>query len=90
MSLSCAVAPAPGTPFENSHPARLNPTPEKMISVEVNNNHFSCRRFNRLCVVKVAGLDLAFLFILNVIVRYSFAADVKILSLITDNRARHY
>jgi hypothetical protein len=84
MSLCCAVAPAPGTPFENSHPARLNPAPEKMISVEVSNHRIIRRRFNCFCVVKVAGLDLAFLFISNLIVGYSFVADAKILSLITE------
>jgi len=80
MSLFCAVAPAPGTPSENSHPARLNPPTEKIISVEVNNQRFIRRRFNCFCVVKVAGLDLAFLFILNLIVGRYFVADAKILS----------
>src|SRR5262245_8208539 len=80
MSLCRAVAPAPGTPFENSHPARLNPPTEKIISVEVNNQRIIRRRFNCFCVVKVAGLDLAFPFILNSIVGYSFVADAKILS----------
>src|SRR5215831_13907996 len=79
-----AAAPAPGTPFENSHPARLNPAPVKRISVEVNNHRIIRRRFNCFCVVKVAGLDLAFLFILNLIVGYSVVADAKILSLITE------
>jgi hypothetical protein len=84
------VAPAPETPFENSHPTILNPTPKKTVSVEANNHHFTCRRFKRLCVVKVAGFDLAFPLILNRIVGYSIAADIKILSLITDKRARFY
>jgi hypothetical protein len=80
MSLCFAVAPAPGTPFENSHPARLNPPTEKIISVEVNNHRIIRRRFNCFCVVKAAGLDLALPFILNIIVGYSFVADAKILS----------
>jgi hypothetical protein len=84
MSFCFAVAPAPGTPFENSHPARLDTPTEKIISVEVN-NHFIIRpRFNCFCAVKAARLDLAFLFILNIIVGYSFVADAKILSLITE------
>jgi hypothetical protein len=83
MSLSCAVAPAPGTPAENSHPARLTPATEKIISVEVNNQRFIRRRFNCFCVVKVAGLDLACLFNLNLIVGRSFGVDVKIQSLKT-------
>jgi len=78
------MAPAPGTPFENSHPARLNPPTEKIISVEVNNQRIIRRRFNCFCVVKAACLDLAFPFILNIIVGYSFVADAKILSLITE------
>jgi len=84
MSPCFAVAPAPGTPFENSHPARLNPPTEKIISVEVNNHLIIRRRFNCFCVVKVAGLDLAFLSSLNIMVGYSFVADAKILSLITE------
>jgi hypothetical protein len=80
MSLCCAAAPAPGTPFENSHPARLNPPTEKIISVEVNNHRIIRRRFNCFCVVKLAGLDLAFPFILNIVVGYSFVADAKIQS----------
>src|SRR5262245_13335762 len=84
MAPCCAVAPAPGTPFENSHPARLNPPTEKIISVEVNNQRITRRRFNCFCVVKVARLDLAFLSILNIVVGYSFVADAKILSLITE------
>jgi len=84
MSFCFAVATAPGTPFENSHPARLNPPTEKIISVEVNNHRIIRRRFSCICVAKVAGLDLAFLFILNIILGYSFVADAKILSLIME------
>jgi hypothetical protein len=84
MSSCLAVAPAPETPFENSHPARLKPPTEKIISVEVKNHRIIRRRFNCFCVVKAARLDLAFLFILNIIVGYSFVADAKILSLITE------
>jgi hypothetical protein len=81
MSFCFPVAPAPGTPSENSHPARLKPPTEKIISVEVSNHRIIRRRFNCCCLVKAAGLDLAFLFILNIIVGYSFVADAKILSL---------
>jgi hypothetical protein len=84
MSSCCALAPAPGTPFENSHPARLNPAQEKIISVDVNNHCFIRRRFICFCVVKVAGLDLEFLFNLNLIVGCSFGVDAKILSLIRE------
>jgi hypothetical protein len=84
MSTCRDVAPAPGTPFENSHPARLNPPTEKIISVEVNNQRIIRRRYNCFCAVKAACLDLAFLFILNISVGYSFVADAKILSLITE------
>jgi hypothetical protein len=86
MSFCRAVAPAPGTPFDNSHPARLNPPTEKIISVEVNNHRIFRRRFNCFCAVKVAGLDLTIPFTLNLIVGYSFVADAKILSLITGAR----
>jgi hypothetical protein len=84
MAPCFAVAPAPGTPFENSHPTRLNPPTEKIISVDVNNHCIIRRRLNCFCAVKAARLDLAFLFILNIIVGYSFVADAKILSLITE------
>jgi hypothetical protein len=84
MSFSCAVAPAPGTPFENSHTARLNPATEKIISVEVNNHRVIRRRFNCFCVGIVVGLDLAFLFNLNLILGCSFRVDAKIQSLITE------
>ena len=88
MSFCCAVAPALGIRFENSHPARLNPVMEKRISVEVNNHRIIRGRFNCFWVVEGVGLDRAFLFILNLIVRCSIGEVAKIL--IAHNRTQLY
>jgi hypothetical protein len=57
---------------------------DKTICVVVNNQRFIRWRLNCFCVVKVAGLDLAFLLILNLIVGCSFGVDTKIQSLVTE------
>src|SRR5215471_1380359 len=75
ISSCIPAAPAPETLFDNSHPARLNPAAEKIISVEVNKRRIIRRRFKCFCVVEVVGLDTEFLFTLNLIVGRSFGVE---------------
>src|SRR5215475_4766194 len=75
ISSCIPAAPAPEILFDNSHPARLNPATEKIISVEVNKRRIIRRRFKCFCVVEGAGLDTKFLFTLNLIVGRSFGVE---------------
>src|SRR5215813_10652172 len=72
ISFCLPAAPAPEILFDNSHPARLNPATEKIITVEVNKRSIIRRRFKCFCVVEGASLDTEFLFTLNLIVGRSF------------------